>query len=63
MARHASDHASDLDLLVDFEPGRTLLDLVAVEQDPMTLLGCRVDVGTRVRPWLHRRVEQEVVEL
>jgi uncharacterized protein len=63
VARHASDDASDLDLLVDLEPGRTLLDLVALERDLMALLGCRVDVGTRLRPWLHRRVEHEVVEL
>ncbi|HEX4755834.1 MAG TPA: nucleotidyltransferase domain-containing protein [Candidatus Dormibacteraeota bacterium] len=63
VARHTSDEASDLDLLVDLEPGRTLLDLVALERDMMALLGCRVEVGTRLRPWLHRRVEHEVVEL
>jgi predicted nucleotidyltransferase len=50
VARQAADDASDLDLLVDLEPGRTLLDLVALELDLAALLGCRVDVGTRLRP-------------
>ena len=32
---------SDVDLLVEIEPGRTLLDLIALEQDLEELLGCR----------------------
>jgi predicted nucleotidyltransferase len=40
-----------------------LLDLVALERDLAALLGCRVDVGTRLRPSLHRRIEHAVVEL
>lgn len=63
VAREASDDVSDLDLLVELEPGRTLLDLVALERDLTALLGWRVDVGTRLRPSLHRGVENEVVEL
>jgi predicted nucleotidyltransferase len=63
VARHAPDQTSDLDLLVDLQPGRTLLDLVALERDLTALLGCRVDVGTGVRPSLHGRVNHEVVEL
>ena len=35
---------SDVDLLVDMEKGRTLLDLVGFWQDLEELLGCRVDV-------------------
>ncbi len=35
---------SDLDLLVTFEPGRSLLDHVALMQDSEDLLGCKVDV-------------------
>jgi predicted nucleotidyltransferase len=33
-----------VDLLVDFEPGRDLLDLVALKQDLEQLLGCHVDI-------------------
>jgi len=35
---------SDLDLLVRMEKGRTLLDLIAVQQDVEDLLGIDVDV-------------------
>jgi predicted nucleotidyltransferase len=63
VARDTSDEASDLDLLVDLELGRTLLDLVALEQELSSLLGCRVDVATSLRPSLRRRVEHEAVAL
>ena len=38
---------SDLDLLVDFEPGASLLDHVGLFQDLEELLGVGVDVVTR----------------
>ena len=38
---------SDLDLLVGFEPGASLLDRVALVQDLEKLLGLEVDVVTR----------------
>ena len=63
VARQAADDASDLDLLVDLEPGRTLLDLVALELDLAALLGCRVDIGTRLRPSVHPGFELAVAEL
>ena len=37
---------SDVDLLVEIGPGRTLLDLIALEQDLEELPGRRVDVLT-----------------
>lgn len=37
---------SDLDLLVEMEPGRSLIDRVALKQDLENLLGCGVDVVT-----------------
>ena len=47
---------SDLDLLVDFEPGRSLLDQVALTQDLEQLLGRHVDVVTEDGLyWLLRR--------
>ena len=36
--------SNDLDLLVDFEPGRDLLDLIGLKQDLEARLGCNVDV-------------------
>jgi uncharacterized protein len=51
----ASD-GSDLDLLVDMEPGRSLLDLAALRNDLMDLLGRKVDVVTEDSLyWLLRR--------
>jgi predicted nucleotidyltransferase len=44
VARGTAQPASDVDLLVDFEPGRTLLDHVALWRDLEALLGRSVDV-------------------
>jgi predicted nucleotidyltransferase len=63
VARQAADDASDVDLLVDLEPGRTMLDLVALELDLAALLGCRVDVGAGLRPSVHLSVELTIAEL
>ena len=35
---------SDIDLLVEFEPGSSLFDLLHLQDDLEALLGCRVDV-------------------
>jgi predicted nucleotidyltransferase len=35
---------SDIDFLVEFEPGASLLDLMRIQDDLEELLGCRVDV-------------------
>jgi hypothetical protein len=37
---------SDIDVLIDLEPGRSLLDIVAIQQDLEDLLGCRAHVVT-----------------
>lgn len=56
VARGDADEASDIDFLVDMEPGRSLLDLGGLQADLERLLGCRVDVVTesglkaRIRP-------------
>ena len=56
------DHAdSDFDLLVDMEPGRSLIDLVALGQDLEDLLQRKVDVvtATSVHPALRERILAE----
>lgn len=46
VARNEASESSDLDLLVEFEQGRTLIDLIAVEQELSNALGVKVDVTT-----------------
>jgi uncharacterized protein len=56
VARGDAGPESDLDLLVDFEPGRSLLDQVALTQDLEELLGVHVDIVTEDGLyWLLRR--------
>ena len=55
-ARGEASDASDLDFLVEMEPGRSLLDLAALRNDLMDLLGREVDVVTDDSLyWLLRR--------
>jgi uncharacterized protein len=65
IARGESDATSDVDLLVEMEPGRSLLDLVGLWQDLEELLGTRVDVLSDggVSPHLRERIDAEAVPL
>jgi uncharacterized protein len=56
---------SDVDFLVDVEPGRTLLDVIAFEQALETLLGRTVDVLTDggLSPYLQQRILAESAAL
>ncbi len=60
-ARGEAGVASDLDLLVDLEPGRDLLNLVALKQDLEQLLGCRVGVVEEegLSPYIRQRIVDE----
>ena len=57
--------ASDVDVLVDFEPGRSLLDQVGFEQELEELIGCPVDVVAEggISPYLETRILQEAQPL
>ena len=44
VARGESDAASDIDFLVDLEPGRSLLDLSGLQRELQALLASKVDV-------------------
>ena len=55
--------ARDLDLLIDLEAGRSLLDLAGLHAELEDLLGCDVDVAERVKPRLRELVEAEAVPL
>jgi Predicted nucleotidyltransferases len=65
VARGESGPESDLDLLVDWEPGRSLWDHAGLKLELEDLLGCRVDVGSaRALHWFLRdRILAESVPL
>ena len=65
VARGEADVASDLDLLVDLEPGRSLIDLGALLSAIDAEMGTRVDVVTEagLRPALRERVLRDAVPL
>ncbi len=65
IARGEDRPDSDVDLLVDVEPGRSLLDVIALEQDLEALLGRPVDVQTDagLSPYLQQRILAEAAAL
>lgn len=65
LARGEADAASDIDLLVELEPGRSLLDLGGMQFELEALLGRHVDVVTErgLRPRIRDRVLREAVAL
>ena len=63
-ARGEGKPNSDLDMLVDLERGRDLLDLIAIQLDLEELLGCKVDVGQGFHDFIdEREALRGVVEL
>jgi uncharacterized protein len=64
-ARGETGPASDVDILVQFEEGRSLLDLVGLEQDLSDELGMKADVVTfaSLHPSLRDQVLQDQVPL
>jgi predicted nucleotidyltransferase len=65
VARGDHDLASDLDLLVDLEQGRSLFDLGGLTMDLQDLLGCSVGVVTEngLKKRIRSRVLQEAIKL
>jgi len=65
VARGEADAQSDVDVLVDLEPGRSLLDLGGLLMDLQALLGRKVDVATvqGLRPHIRERALREAVPL
>ncbi|MEA3246222.1 MAG: nucleotidyltransferase family protein [Gemmatimonadota bacterium] len=56
---------SDIDLLVDVESGRSLLDLVGFAQDAEVLLNRKVDVVSSggISPWMRDTILREALPL
>jgi hypothetical protein len=65
VARGEANEDSDLDLLVAWEPGRSLMDHAGLVEDLQELLGMRVHVGTeRSLHWYVRdRILREAAAL
>lgn len=64
-ARGDADAESDVDLLVELEPGRSLFDLGGLLMELRTLLGPKVDVVTEkgMRPSVRQRALKVAVPL
>jgi predicted nucleotidyltransferase len=65
VARGEEDAASDVDVLVEMEPGHSLLDRAALLVRLRELLRCEVDVATEksLRPRVREKVMREAVPL
>jgi hypothetical protein len=65
VARGDAGSASDVDLLVDLDPDRSLFDLGGLLMDLTDLLGTEVDVVTEasLKPRVRQRVLAEAVPL
>ena len=65
VSRGEAGAKSDVDLLVKLEPGRSLLDLIAIKQELEDLLGREVDVLTEdaVSAYIREQVLKEAVNL
>ncbi|MFQ6025955.1 MAG: nucleotidyltransferase family protein [Dehalococcoidia bacterium] len=65
VARGEATEESDIDLLVEMEAGRSLLDRAALVVDLEQLLGCKVDVATEkvLKPSIRERVLRDAVPL
>jgi uncharacterized protein len=63
VARGEADRDSDIDFLVELEPGRSLLDLGGLQTELESLLGRRVDVVTPrgLKARIRERVLREAV--
>ena len=65
VARGEADGQSDVDFLVEMEPGRSLMDMGGLLMDLQELLGCKVDVVSEkgLRPRIRERVLKEAIPL
>jgi predicted nucleotidyltransferase len=64
-ARGEADDRSDIDFLVDMQPGRSLLDMGGLLMDLRELLGRDVDIVTEraLKKRIRERVLKEVIPL
>ena len=65
VARGEAGPASDVDLLVQMDSGRSLLDLIGLTQELESILQRKVDVLTDegLSPYLKERIQAEAIPL
>ena len=65
VARSEADEQSDIDLIVDFEPGRSLFDHAGLWLELQELVGVEVDVVSSrgIKPRIRERVMREAIPL
>ncbi len=65
VARKEATNTSDIDLLIDLEPERSLFSLIALKQELEQVLNCQVDLAEphSLHHLIRDRVLQEAVEL
>ena len=65
IARHEAHEGSDIDFLVEFPPGTSLLTHAAFQRELAELLGCDVDVASvnGIKEQIRHSVIQEAVPL
>ncbi len=65
VARGEADELSDIDLLVEFEPGRSLFDHAGLWLELQKALGCKVDVVSErgIKTRIRERVLREAVPI
>lgn len=65
VARGDADEQSDIDLIVEFEPGRSLFDHAALWLELQELVGRKVDVVSDrgIKPRIRERALREAVPL
>ncbi len=65
VARQEADLNSDIDFLVEMQPGRSLFDLGGLLMELQEILGCKVDVVTEkgLRQRIRERVLNEATPL
>ncbi|MGE0643721.1 MAG: nucleotidyltransferase family protein [Nitrospira sp.] len=65
LARGEAGPSSDIDLLVQMEEGRSLLDLIELSQELESVLRRKVDILTDdgLSPYLKERIQAEAIPL
>ena len=65
LARGEAGPDSDIDILVELNHDRSLLDIIAIKQDLEDLMGCDVDVVTEaaISPYIREQVLKEAISL
>ena len=64
-ARSEEKPPSDIDLLVEMAPDRSLLDVIAIKQEIEDLVNKKVDVVTEdaLSPYIHKEIHREAIAL